>query len=342
MATVLQRGCVEDITPAKREVSITASCKIRVEDFSTLGEKRGDCITSPVFGLCGWLWRLKIYPFGAVDSESGSISIFLENYLYEAVAVKLGMNLCSLEKPGNSVVLSTVVTQMLAAKYCRGWRHFVSRDLALSKDRALLENDTATFEVKVTTLQPSDSKLSLCAYMRDCLLPKERSGREFQFKFKSAKDNLWAHEAVVMAQSSVLRDLLSNRHMSAKPVIAVHDVEPSVMRELLMYMYTDGFSNPDLLKDWDWARKMFIAASIYGVAGARTECELSLCELVSVGNVYSLLSAADSHAGKELKKKCVDFALVNCPEVFHQAQYSNHSLDNASGSKTKKQRTDSV
>jgi hypothetical protein len=55
MATVLERGCVEDITPAKREVSITASCKIRVEHFSTLGEKRGDCITSPVFGLCGWL-----------------------------------------------------------------------------------------------------------------------------------------------------------------------------------------------------------------------------------------------------------------------------------------------
>jgi hypothetical protein len=227
MATVLERGCVEDITPAKREVSITASGKIRVEHFSTLGEKRGDCITSPVFGLCGWLWRLMIYPFGSkFDSRPGFISIFLENYLDEAVAVKFDINLCSLEKSGNSVVLSTVVTQMLAAKYYRGWRHFVSRDLALNKDRALLENDTATLEVKVTTVQPSDSKLSLCAYMRDCLLPKERSGREFQFKFKSAKDNLWAHTAVVLAQSSVLRAFLSNRDMFAKPVIAVHDVEP--------------------------------------------------------------------------------------------------------------------
>jgi hypothetical protein len=346
---------IENITPAKREVCLTAGCTIKVERFSKLSVDTEGSFYSPAFTLCGHKWCLELIPPVRVSSSEGLstdadyLGVYLINESSEVICMKYDISLANWAK-------AKIARSDNKPGCGRGKRRFVSGEDLYSKEQQLTNNDAVTFEIEITIFENSTSPLSLCGYTRDLLLSKEALGRDVRLKFKDARDSLWGHKAVLSAYSPVLKSMIEADRSDSEGLvmIKVNDIEPSTMKELLQYMYTDSFSDSKLLQDWDWTSRMFVASCIYDVVSVRTECEAALCEQLSVTNVYSLLSTADSVASnsfdaKELKRKCVDFALVKCPEIFLRALYSDTAqgnmsanTDSSSGGKTKKQKTASV
>jgi hypothetical protein len=204
-----------------------------------------------------------------------------------------------------------------------GWHNFVLFDVLNNKSRGLIENDLLTFSVEVTVTEYVESKESFSFAMKDLLLSKGSFGQDVMFKFTDPAHNLWAHKAVLYQRSPVFKDKFPPDVLEAlNGEIEVDDVEPRVMKELLIHMYTESFSDNTWKQDDAFARKLFTAACLYGFSDARAECELVIGRHVTVENVSALLRLADGSGAKELKKRCVEFALERCPQIFFEARYA--------------------
>jgi hypothetical protein len=53
------------------------SYQFRIEGYSGLPSKIGDCVESPEFVLCGHKWQFRIFPGGSLDAHRSYISFYL-------------------------------------------------------------------------------------------------------------------------------------------------------------------------------------------------------------------------------------------------------------------------
>ncbi|KAL6622418.1 hypothetical protein ACP70R_032297 [Stipagrostis hirtigluma subsp. patula] len=91
------------------------------------------------------------------------------------------------------------------------------------------------------------------------------------------------------------------------PRAEIRDMEPSVFRALLRFMYTDKLPQVEERDAVSTARGLLAAAHRFELERLKPMCEEMLRERISVGTVAGTLAAAERHGCRALKAACVEF-----------------------------------
>uniref|UniRef100_A0A0D9X412 BTB domain-containing protein n=1 Tax=Leersia perrieri TaxID=77586 RepID=A0A0D9X412_9ORYZ len=125
---------------------------------------------------------------------------------------------------------------------------------------------------------------------------------------------------MLAARSRVFRAELygAMKENGAGHVITITDIQPSVFKAFLHFIYTDDMP-PELLAvageedennnttKVDMARHLLVAADRYGVERLRVICERVLCRSLDVATVMDTMALADRHSCSDLMEACVEF-----------------------------------
>jgi speckle-type POZ protein len=124
-----------------------------------------------------------------------------------------------------------------------------------------------------------------------------------------------AHRWLLAARSPVFAEELlaspKGKKDSGAHRIEINDMEPSVFKSLLRYMYTDTLP---VSKDDDGvatARDLLGAANRYKLERLKLICEDTLWQRIDVNTVAGILAAAEQHQCRALKAACMDFIVAS-------------------------------
>jgi speckle-type POZ protein len=138
--------------------------------------------------------------------------------------------------------------------------------------------------------------------------------------FSVGGETFRAHRAIVAARSPVLKSQLFGSVADDATGITLHDVQPAAFRILLRFLYTDTLpTDTDLNKDaesssatvTDLLQHLLAAADMYQLDRLKLMCAQKLWDRVSPENVAAMLGCAETHNCLELKKRCIDFFVVD-------------------------------
>jgi speckle-type POZ protein len=125
-------------------------------------------------------------------------------------------------------------------------------------------------------------------------------------------EQLQAHSWLLSLRSPVFAAQLSGPLAGDTSQLRVpDDIQPSVMRALLEFLYTDALA----LRSAEEAQHVLNAADHYGMPALVSICESKLCESLSVDNAAFTLTLAEQHNAAALKRATLAFVAVNSVAV---------------------------
>jgi hypothetical protein len=126
-----------------------------------------------------------------------------------------------------------------------------------------------------------------------------------------------------MARSPVFRAMFScGMSESSSSEVRIPDAIPSVLREMLHFMYTDRCSSTSPCEVLvDSAIPLLCVALKYQVCGLVNLCEEYLAEQLADDTALSLLQLADMYGAAELKHQALLFISQRSPQLTASPQY---------------------
>ena len=114
----------------------------------------------------------------------------------------------------------------------------------------------------------------------------------------------YAHKCILAARSPVFCGMfMSSMSESLSGIVSIEDVEPSVMKEVLHFIYTDTFSTPNALDLF--TEELYLISSRYEILGLLSKCEDTFIQRIDMENVLNLLTIADVHGSRRIKEKLI-------------------------------------
>ncbi|KAI4382813.1 hypothetical protein MLD38_008726 [Melastoma candidum] len=142
-----------------------------------------------------------------------------------------------------------------------------------------------------------------------------------------------AHKLILAARSHVFRaqffGLIGDRNIEE---VAVEDVEPSIFKAMLQFIYTDDLPNIREITGSMSSHTSIIvvqhllaAADRYNLDRLKILCEAKLCEEISPDTVATTLALAEQHHCHQLKAICLKYAAdpINLGVVMQSEGYKN-------------------
>ena len=122
-----------------------------------------------------------------------------------------------------------------------------------------------------------------------------------------------AHKVVLAAGSPVFSAMLQSEGFSEKKtnILKIDDLEPSVVKEMLRFLYTDRVEKMNQL-----AKALFVAADKYLIDLLKSQCQTFLVGTVTEENCCELLLFSEHHsAAVEFKKIVMDYIVQHSSYV---------------------------
>ena len=128
------------------------------------------------------------------------------------------------------------------------------------------------------------------------------------------------NKIVLSARSPVLGALFQSEGFTENNtnVVKIEDLDPSVVKEMLRFIYTDRVEKMDEL-----AKELLVASDKYMIDSLKSLCQSYLVYTITVQNCSELLALADSHSATELKQVAMEFFLDNSTEVAKSSGWQN-------------------
>ncbi|KAF8765984.1 hypothetical protein HU200_007958 [Digitaria exilis] len=130
------------------------------------------------------------------------------------------------------------------------------------------------------------------------------SGEGADVTIEVGGETFMAHRTVLAARCLAPWRRGPRRHV-------IKDMEASVFKVLLHFVYTDSLS-PDVEDEGEAmavAQHLLVAADRYGMERLKLMCEDKLCNYVGASSVGTILALADQHGCEGLKKACLKFLM---------------------------------
>ncbi|GMS89137.1 hypothetical protein PENTCL1PPCAC_11312, partial [Pristionchus entomophagus] len=122
----------------------------------------------------------------------------------------------------------------------------------------------------------------------------------------------YVHKAILASRSKVFRAMFEHKMSeSSRNEVLIDDVEPEVMREMLLYMYTGSSPNLDSM-----AQVLIAAAEKYDLERLKVQCEQSLCHALTSENACCTLVLADLYSAEQLRLHAINFINMHATEVM--------------------------
>nr|KJB74039.1 hypothetical protein B456_011G268500 [Gossypium raimondii] len=316
---------------ASKSVSetVNGSHQFTIKGYSLAkGMGPGKCIASDIFTVGGYDWAVYFYPDGKNPEDTAMyVSVFIA-LASEGTDVRALFELTLVDQSGkgkhkvHSHFDRALESGPYTLKYrgSMGYKRFYRRTTLESsdyiKDDCLIMN--CTVGVVRTRLEgpkqcsihvlPSDMGQNLKA-----LLESEVG---CDITFQVGDEAFKAHKLILAARSPVFRaqffGLVGDPNIDK---VVVKDVEPSVFKAMLLFIYSDKF--PDIQEitgsgstcmSTNMVQHLLAAADLYNLDRLKVLCEAKLCEKLNADTVATTLALAEQHHCSQLKAVCLKFA----------------------------------
>ncbi|CAL4941848.1 unnamed protein product [Urochloa decumbens] len=324
---------------------------LRIDAYSlTKCAPTGKCLKSCPFTIGGHRWRLRYYPNGESAESAEFISMYLsiEDAVPKGVSVKTQFQFRFVDEapPELPVTSDEVRIFRRRGRWGHPWfiereeleksEHLVADSFAIRCDLVVIKEFRAqedTAPAPATCFVPVPPPSDLCRHLGDLLV----TGKGADVVFEVGGETFAAHRCVLAARSPVfsaelLGDAMTKESGATAVIIRVDDMEPQVFEALLYFVYND-----DLLPETEKERErrisismcqhVLVAADRYGLERLKLMCEEELCGYIDVGTVATVLTLADQHHCKGLKKACFGFlgSPANLREVMATDEFDHLS-----------------
>uniref|UniRef100_A0A3B6SQ31 BTB domain-containing protein n=1 Tax=Triticum aestivum TaxID=4565 RepID=A0A3B6SQ31_WHEAT len=311
-----------------------------VHDYSRTTEEAptGESISSRPFMVGGHCWINKYYPNGEDSDSADFISLELsclqDDVNKKHVEAKVVFTFIDQVKMQNPVYIAEAETCSFH-DFSRGRHKFMRRE-ALEQSSVNLNDDSFTIrcDIMVSSCNTKDDAATstrvplphMCQHFEDLLYTEVGADVEFEV----GGGRLAAHRCVLAARSKVFMSQFfgpMKEGTDKTAVIQIKDMEASVFRALLSFIYTDTF--PDMEDDdgmeedgmsqvaeqeqenetledemrLQWLQ-LVCSADRYDVQRLKFICARKLSEHICVSSVMSTLALAEQHHCHGLKEAC--------------------------------------
>ncbi|KAM3370370.1 hypothetical protein ACQJBY_017969 [Aegilops geniculata] len=336
----------------------TVTHNFEIAGYSLLhGMGTGNYVTSSAFTVGGCdncEWDIMFYPDGATKDE-GEEADHASAYLRlrpcsrqpwpKAVMTKYTLSLWG--KDGQ--LCQQRSTRHTFTPSGTGWGHvrFVpkSKLLALKDDcftircvlTVLKERHMEEVSAFIVPIPPSNFHQDFGNMLKD--------GEGTDVTFVVGDQSFQAHRVVLAGRTPFFRsELFGPRKENKMQHISIDDVEPSVFKALLHFIYTDALPDNRDVKKNTTLQHLLVAADRYGLDRLAAMCEGELCRGIDVQTVATTLTLAKQHCRERLRDVCIDFMssrdvfgdvkktdgfkhlVTSCPEVISDILQENLPL----------------
>ncbi|TYH51769.1 hypothetical protein ES332_D10G301400v1 [Gossypium tomentosum] len=292
---------------ASKSVSetVNGSHQFTIKGYSLAkGMGPGKCIASDIFTVGGYDWAVYFYPDGKNPEDT-------------AMYVSVFIALASEGTDVRALFELTLVDQSGKGKH-KVHSHF---DRALESGPYTLKYRGSMWGYKRfyrrTTLESSDYIKDDCLIMNCTVgVVRTRLKGPKQCSIHVGDEAFKAHKLILAARSPVFRaqffGLVGDPNIDK---VVVKDVEPSVFKAMLLFIYSDKF--PDIQEitgsgstcmSTNMVQHLLAAADLYNLDRLKVLCEAKLCEKLNADTVATTLALAEQHHCSQLKAVCLKFA----------------------------------
>ncbi|XP_037433190.1 BTB/POZ and MATH domain-containing protein 2-like [Triticum dicoccoides] len=294
-----------------------------------MGQDPGSYIQSGVFAVGGHNWAIRFYPDGYKSENQDYIAVFLQ-LMSKSTKVRASCDLRLVDQCTGlrSSVIKTgprIFNSDDSSRFAPGTAQFKKRSeiegsAYLKDDRLMIECIVTVFEkprVTKTTEAKSPPKIDrppsdMAKHVGKLL--EEKEGLDVSFIVGG--ETIEAHRLVLAMRSPVLKAELYGpmREARAGQCITVKDMQPSIFRALLHFIYTDslpGHEDFEGEENIEIIRLLLVAADRYAMERLKMVCQSILCEDLSVDTVATTLALADQYNCDKLKDACLEFIKIS-------------------------------
>ncbi|KAL9672393.1 hypothetical protein QQ045_028643 [Rhodiola kirilowii] len=312
--------------------TVNGSHEFKIEGYSlSKGMSIGKYIPSDTFMVGGYAWAIYFYPDGkSVEDNAAYVSLFIA-LASEGTDVRALFELTLMDQSGkdrhkvHTHFGRTLEGGPYSLKYrgsMWGYKRFFKRTLLESSD--YLKDDCLSVRCSVGVVRSHTEGPKI--YSID--VPPSNMGQQFGKLLESGKgtdvtfgvdgETFSAHKLVLATRSPVFRaQLFGPMKDHNTQSIQVEDMEASVFKALLHFIYWDSLPNMQELTGLNskWAstlmaQHLLAAADRYSLERLRLLCEASLCEDVAINTVATTLALAEQHHCLQLKSVCLQFVAM--------------------------------
>ncbi|KAJ3701519.1 hypothetical protein LUZ61_005224 [Rhynchospora tenuis] len=123
-------------------------------------------------------------------------------------------------------------------------------------------------------------------------------------KFAVEGEIFSAHRVVLGARSAVFKAELSESAAEREEVMPIKDMQATVFKLLLEFMYTDNLPEE---APFEIIQGLMVAADRYGLEGLIVRCQQRLIKNLTLDTGTDYLIFADQNGFSKLKKECLEF-----------------------------------
>ncbi|XP_016504598.1 BTB/POZ and MATH domain-containing protein 4 [Nicotiana tabacum] len=337
---------VSDTSPLNRPTSsrsvtetVNGSHRFVIQGYSLAkGMGVGKHIASDNFTVGGHQWAIYFYPDGKNPEDTSTyVSVFIA-LASEGTDVRALFELTLVDQSGKGKhkVHSHFDRSLESGPYTLkyrgsmwGYKRFFRRAMLETSD--YLKDDCLKINCTVGVVRSTID----CSSLHPIQVPDSDIGSHFgmllenmegsDVVFSVAGEKFHAHKLVLAARSPVFRTEFFDELEGDKQEIVVADMEPTVFKALLHFIYRDSLVEEELedtssssipsVTD-SLTAKLLAAADLYDLTRLRRVCESHLCKDISVNSVSRTLALADRYHATELKAVCLRFAAENLAAVM--------------------------
>ena len=292
-----------------------------VENFAFCGGATGEFISSMVFSANGDestpKWRLKMYPNGAQEEDKEFTSLFLSLVSSAKKTHKVDTSF-SIISSGRTKINTLSMEKVFTVGKSWGWAKFMKRDTVIKSAGFFLPNGHLTIMCEIsytddTIVMPGEVGIEVppSGALQADLSSLLESGTLSDVTLQVEGVQLPAHKAVLAARSPVFRAMFDHDVRERREnAVKITDLKADVVREMLMYIYTDTAPNANKM-----AADLLAAADKYDLGRLQLICEDVLSRELNVNNIVEVLELADEHNAEHLKKRCMEFLHMHAAEI---------------------------
>ncbi len=149
------------------------------------------------------------------------------------------------------------------------------------------------------------------------------SGLFSDVEIKCGDQTFKCHKAVLAIRSDVLaRMLLSDFKEGQENVVVIKEIDPEVLRIMLMYIYSGMISTEHITV------QLFRAAHLYNVNRLANECGHVLSGAITMDNFYEILELAHLYDHEKLFENAIVFFKANKESVMTSPMWEGIARNN--------------
>ncbi|XP_037489273.1 BTB/POZ and MATH domain-containing protein 2-like [Triticum dicoccoides] len=291
----------------------------------------GKFIRSTTVSVGGHQWCIRYYPDGTDThaNSQGHVSVYLE-LLNKGAKVRVLFDLMLINHVSGlassvfAVLKSPVVfdphnTSGIGTSYTWGTPSFKKKSEL--EELPYLRDDRLVIECDLTVIK--EPLVATTAITAEVQIPPSDLAENFEKLLEVAEEAdvtfevegeiFPAHKIVLAARSPVFKaELYGLMRGKCGQNITIEDMEPTVFKALLHFIYTDLLPSMGKLDDEEkkeMVRHLLVAAERYAMERMKMMCEDILCKTLDVQTVATTSALADQHHCSRLKDACAEFIM---------------------------------